>query len=66
MTRTVWFAALLGLAALGLAAAPAAADPIIVSTTPAADGAAMFITDAEGLYAKHGLDAKPTLTALMP
>ncbi len=66
MTRTVWLAALLGLAAWGFAVAPAAADPIVVSTTPAADGAAMFVADAEGFYVKHGLDAKPTLTGLMP
>jgi NitT/TauT family transport system substrate-binding protein len=66
MTRTVWFTALFGLAAWLAAAAPAVADPIIVSTTPAADGAAMFIADAEGYYAKHGIDAKPTLTGLMP
>ena len=66
MTRKSWGAALAAVAALILGAAPGHADPIIVSTTPAADGAAMFVADAEGYYAKRGVEVKVTLTNLMP
>jgi NitT/TauT family transport system substrate-binding protein len=66
MTRRVWLTAVLGLVALGLAAPPGRADPIIVSTTPAVDGAPLFVAAAEGFYKKHGIDVKPTLTVLMP
>lgn len=65
MTRTVWLGAALGLA-LALMAGPGRADPIIVSTTPAVDGAPLFVAAAEGFYKKHGIDVKPTLTVLMP
>ena len=66
MTSKSWASLWLGLAVLVLAGGPAASEPIIVSTTPAADGAAMFVADAEGFYAKHGVEVKPTLTTLMP
>jgi NitT/TauT family transport system substrate-binding protein len=66
MTRRVWFIAALAAAALMLGAAPGRADPIVITTTPAADGAPLFIAAAEGFYAKHGLDGKPQLMALMP
>jgi NitT/TauT family transport system substrate-binding protein len=69
MTRGVWLTGALALVALALAAAPGApcaADPIIVSTTPAVDGAPLFVAAAEGYYKKHGIEVKPTLTVLMP
>jgi NitT/TauT family transport system substrate-binding protein len=66
MTRRVWLGALVAAMAMALAATPGRADPIIVTTTPAADGAPLFVAQAEGFYAKHGLDMKPTLTVLMP
>ncbi|HEX4112072.1 MAG TPA: ABC transporter substrate-binding protein, partial [Stellaceae bacterium] len=45
---------------------PGWADPIIISTTPAADGAPLFVAKAEGFYKKHGIDVTPTLTVIMP
>jgi NitT/TauT family transport system substrate-binding protein len=66
MTRRVWLCALLAAAGMALAATPGRADPIVVTTTPAADGAPLFVAQAESFYAKHGLDMKPTLTMLMP
>jgi NitT/TauT family transport system substrate-binding protein len=48
------------------ARAGSAADTLIVTTTPAADGAPMFVAQAEGFYAKHGIAVNPTITALMP
>ena len=45
---------------------PVRAETVTVTTTAAADGAAMFVAQEEGIYAKHGLVVKPTLTAIMP
>ncbi len=66
MTRRVWLSVLAAAAAVALAASPGRADPIIVTTTPAGGGAPLFVAQAEGFYAKHGLEVKPTLTVIMP
>lgn len=66
MTRRVWLSAAFAVAALAVTTSPGWADPIIITTTPAADGAPLFVAATEGFYAKHGIDVKPTLTALMP
>ncbi|HEX4112133.1 MAG TPA: ABC transporter substrate-binding protein [Stellaceae bacterium] len=66
MTRRTWLTALLAMVVLAAGTGAGRADPIIITTTPAADGAPLFIAAAEGFYAKHGIDGKPTLTTLMP
>ena len=55
------------LAVVFLASAlPAAAEQIIGISAPAADGAPIFVAAQEGFYAKHGLDVRIDLAALMP
>ncbi len=51
--------------ALTLAVA-ARAETIVGTTTPAADGAALFVAKEEGIFAKHGLDVKIQMATLMP
>ena len=48
------------------AARLAAAEQIIGISAPAAGGAPIFVADQEGFYAKHGLDVRIDLAALMP
>ena len=44
----------------------ARAEPIIGISAPAADGAPIFVAAQEGFYAKHALEVKIQLAALMP
>jgi len=65
---TIVRALILVLAAAIAAPAPSArsAEPIVGTTTPAADGASLFVGKEEGFYAKHGLDVTIQIAALMP
>lgn len=54
-------------AAIGLAAPAAQAGiPLDIGSSAGTDSTATFVAAAEGLFAKHGLDAKITLIPLMP
>ena len=59
----------LGLALLlaaGLAARAQAALPLAIGSSAGAESTPIFVASEEGIFAKHGLDAKVTLIPLMP